>query len=156
MNMPDLAVLKQNAGDTEGGRMAQILADAKRCATREAIQKARAGCCIIPPSSAPRVVPLESTNLEARLAACYRLTSEQASERARQPLRGVSEGLRILQLQQNVLQMEPRFSEYVGPRVPFVCPPMPTEITNANLPKPSTRCDTLNLLATGVPPNSIP
>jgi hypothetical protein len=45
--------------------------------------------------------------------------------------------------------------EYRGPNVAVVCPPMPTEITNANLPKPSTRCDTLALLATGNPPNSI-
>jgi hypothetical protein len=49
-----------------------------------------------------------------------------------------------------------RFAEYIGPRVPVVCPPIPTEITNANLPKPSTRCDTLNLLATGSPPNNLP
>jgi hypothetical protein len=156
-----LGALSQTGGDTEGGRLVQIQAAARRCATLEAIQKARASCCPSTPVSRKQV-PLESTNLEGRLAACYRQTTERASFLASQPLRGVPESVRIAQLQQNVLddyapQTDParRFLEYRGPNVAVVCPPMPTEITNANLPKPSTRCDTLALLATGNPPNSI-
>lgn len=141
-------------GDTEGGRMVQILMNAKRCATLEAIQKARSSCCQPTPVSRKQV-QLESANLQARVAACARLNAEQASIAASQPLRGVSEGARIAILLNQPCANTSRFEEYIGPRVPVICPPMPTEITNANLPKPSTRCDTLNLLATGKPPNSI-
>jgi hypothetical protein len=145
--------------------MAQILAASKRCQVKEAIAKAR--LLNGPPSCYPAVqsravVPLESTNLQAQVAACARITAQQATLIAQQPLRGVPESVRIAQLTTRVLdQYAPysdsrrRFLEYQGPQVPVVCPPLPTEITNANLPKPSTRCDTLALLATGVPPNSI-
>ena len=160
-SVPEIAALKQRGGDSEGGRMIQLQADATRCAVREAIQKARAStCCPVPVSRT--VVPLESTNLQAQLAACYRLTSGQIQLQAKQPLRGVPESVRIAKLIEATNQcfidpLDPnsRFIEYRGPQVATVCPPIPTEITNANLPKPSTRCDTLNLLATGVPPNSI-
>ena len=141
-------------GDTEGGRMVQILMNAKRCATLEAIQRARASCCQPTPTST-KAAQLESAYLQARVANCARVDSLRATALASQPLKGVSEGARIAVLINQTCANTSRFAEYIGPRVPFVCPPMPTEITNANLPKPSTRCDTLNLLATGVPPNSI-
>lgn len=153
MASPCVSVSK--GGDTEGGRMVQILMNAKRCATLEAIQKARASCCQPTPTSRKQV-QLESAYLQSRVATCARIDAEQASIRASQPLRGMSEGARIAILINETCINQNRFQEYEGPRVPFVCPPMPTEITNANLPKPSTRCDTLNLLATGTPPNSIP
>ena len=160
-----IATQKQIGGNPEGGRMVQILAASRRCQVQEAIAKARAinapSCC--PPIPISRaVVPLESTNLQAQLAACARITAAQATTLAVQPLRGVPESVRIAKLNQDILdQYSPysdsnrRFLEYQGPQVPIACPPIPTEITNANLPKPSTRCDTLNLLATGVPPNSL-
>lgn len=163
-NVP-IATLKQMGGNPEGGRMAQILAASKRCEVKEAIAKARAlngpvQCSPVPISRI--IVPLESTNLEGQLARCARITAQQASTLAAQPLRGVPESVRIAKLNQDVLdQYSPysdskrRFLEYQGPQVAIVCPPIPTEITNANLPKPSTRCDTLALLATGTPPNSI-
>lgn len=160
-----IATLKQIGGNPEGGRMAQILAASKRCQVQEAIAKARAinapGQCQAAPVSRI-VVPLESTNLQAQLAACARITAQQAQVIATQPLRGVPESVRIARLNQDILdQYSPysdssrRFLEYRGPYVPVQCPPIPTEITNANLPKPSTRCDTLALLATGSPPNTI-
>jgi hypothetical protein len=164
---PDLpkGTVKQMGGNPEGGRMVQILADAKRCQVKEAIAKARAinsGSCCPPVPQSRAVVPLESTNLQAQVAACARINAQQASFLASQPLRGVPESVRIARLNQGILdQYSPysdsrrRFLEYQGPVVPVVCPPIPTEITNANLPKPSTRCDTLNLLATGSPPNNI-
>ena len=145
--------------------MAQILAASRRCQVKEAIAKARA--INGPPQCTPGVqsraiVPLESTNLQAQVAACARITAAQATTLATQPLRGVPESVRIARLNQEILdQYSPysdsnrRFLEYRGPIVPVACPPIPTEITNANLPKPSTRCDTLALLATGTPPNSI-
>lgn len=137
--------------------MTQIIADSYRCQVREAVLKARGTVCAPVPISR-KEVPLESTALEGRVAACYRqqLTVQAILNRDAQPLRGVRESLRIAQLQQRIADETERFQEYIGPRVPVVCPPMPTEITNAHLPKPSTRCDTLNLLATGSPPNNLP
>lgn len=162
-NVPT-ATLKQIGGNPEGGRMAQILAASARCQVKESIAKARAlyqpPCAPVPQSRA--VVPLESTALQGQLVACARLTSQQAQLLAQQPLRGVPESVRIARLNTEILdQYSPysdsrrRFLEYQGPQVPVVCPPIPTEITNANIPKPSTRCDTLNLLATGSPPFNI-
>ena len=160
-----IATLKQTGGNPEGGRMNQILSAARRCQVKEAIAKARLintdSCC--PPTPISRIdVPLESTALQGQLLACARITPQRAQILAQQPLRGVPESVRIARLNQQVLdQYSPysdsnrRFLEYQGPQIPPVCPPLPTEITNANLPKPSTRCDTLALLATGVPPNSI-
>lgn len=163
--LPEIAALTQKGGNTEGGRMNQILMNAQCCAVNEAIRKAKASsCCPVPAEYSTRnnQVPLESTNLEARIAACARINALQAQIVASQPLRGLSEGQRIRMLQQEVDSQfcayndpERRFQEYLGPRVPVVCPPLPTEILNANIPKPSTRCDTLNLLATGKPGNSI-
>jgi hypothetical protein len=160
-----IATQKQIGGNPEGGRMVQILAAARRCEVKEAIAKARAlnsGSCCSPVPQSRAVVPLESTNLQAQLASCARITAQQATVIAQQPLRGVPESVRIARLNQEILdQYAPysdsrrRFLEYRGPVVAVVCPPIPTEITNANLPKPSTRCDTLNLLATGSAPNNI-
>lgn len=160
-----IATLKQTGGNPEGGRMNQILSAARRCQVQEAIAKARVinardPCQPVPVSR--KDVPLESTALQGQLLACARVTSQQAQLLVQQPLRGVPESVRIARLNQDILdQYSPysdskrRFLEYQGPVVPVVCPPLPTEITNANLPKPSTRCDTLALLATGAPPNSI-
>jgi hypothetical protein len=160
-----IATQKQIGGNPEGGRMVQILAAARRCEVKEAIAKARAlnsGSCCPPVPQSRVVVPLESTNLQAQVAACARITAQQATVIAQQPLRGVPESVRIARLNQEILdQYAPysdsrrRFLEYQGPQVPVVCPPIPTEITNANIPKPSTRCDTLNLLATAGPPNNL-
>ncbi len=160
-----IATLKQTGGNPEGGRMTQILVAAARCQVKEAIAKARA--MNAPPLCSPtpqsrKDVPLESTAFEGQLAACARITAHQAQSIATQPLRGVPESVRIARRNQEILdQYAPysdsnrRFLEYQGPQVPVACPPLPTEITNANLPKPSTRCDTLGLLATGGPPNNI-
>ncbi len=160
-----IATLKQIGGNPEGGRMTQILAASRRCQVQEAIAKARAingppDCSPVPVSR--KQVPLESTALQGQLLACARVTPQQAQLLAQQPLRGVPESVRIARLNQEVLdQYSPysdsrrRFLEYQGPQIPIQCPPLPTEITNANLPKPSTRCDTLALFATGSPPNTI-
>ena len=139
--------------------MAQLLAAAKRCQVKEAIAKARllSGpvCCDSTPVSRKQV-PLESTALQGQLAQCARISAAQAQALATQPLRGVPESVRIKRVYQDCLVQTNRFDEYQGPRVPVPCPPVPTILANSNLPKPSTRCDTLNLLATGSPPNNLP
>ena len=143
-----------NYGNLESGRINTILADARICATRAAIGKARATvCCPSPPSN--RQVPSNSTVLQGKIDSCSVITSIKATVIAQQSLRGVPEGVRIKNLQQQTLDNyapynDParRFAEYQGPRVPTICPPLDM---NTNLPKPSNSCTSLALINAGRP-----
>ena len=127
------------SANLESGRINQILTNAQRCAVQSAILQARAsGCC--PPSRVSTQVPQQSSYLEGKTGCYAFIPAVQAP---------TTESTRILRVQQEVIDAAPRFLEYQGPRVQVQCPPLPTEITNAFLPKPSTRCDTLAILATG-------
>ena len=126
-------------GNLESGRINQILANARQCAIQSAILQARAsGCC--PPKTVSTQVPQQSSYLASK-ADCYAfIPAVQAP---------TTEQTRILKIQQQTIAAAPKYAEYAGPRVKVQCPPVPTEITNAFLPKPSTRCDALAILATG-------
>jgi hypothetical protein len=143
-----------NYGNLESGRINTIMADAKLCATRAAIAKARATVCC-PPLSSNRQVPPNSTVLQGKIDSCSLVTSSQATIIAQHSVRGVSEGVRIKNLQQPTPDNyapynDParRFAEYQGPRVPTVCPPLDM---NTNLPKPSNSCTSLALINAGRP-----
>jgi hypothetical protein len=125
----------------ESGRINQILANARQCAIQSAILQARAsGCCPSTKSSTQVQVPQQSSYLASK-AGCYAfIPAVQAP---------TTEQTRILKLQQQTIDAAPKYAEYAGPRVAVQCPPLSTEITNAFLPKPSTRCDALAILATG-------
>lgn len=128
-------------GNLESGRINQILANAQRCQIQSAILQARAsGCC--PPSKSSTWTPQQSSYIESKKE-CYGFIPRIQSP--------TTESTRIRRLEQQTIDAAPKFLEYTGPRVQVQCPPLPTEITNAFLPKPSTRCDTLALLATGRP-----
>ena len=110
-----------NYGNLESGRINTILADARICATRAAIGKARATVCC--PQTSNRQVPPNSTVLQGKMDSCSVITSSQASIVAAQSLRGVSESVRIKNLQQQTQDNyapynDParRFAEYQGPR----------------------------------------
>jgi hypothetical protein len=120
----------------ESGRINQILTNAQRCAVHSAILKARA-CCKTTVTTQP--VPQQSTYLAGKTGCYAFIPAVQAP---------TTESTRILKLQQQTIAAAPR-TEYQGPRVRVQCPPLPTEITNAFLPKASTRCDSLAILATG-------
>ena len=144
----------QQYGNFESGRVDQILAQAKLCAMRSAIAKARATVCC-PPFQSNRQVPPVSTALQGKMDSCLQITSDQATAIASQSLRGVSESVRIKNLQQQTQDNyapynDParRFAEYQGPRVPTVCP---TPDRNQNLPKPSNSCTSLALINAGRP-----
>ena len=153
------------SGNLESGRINQVLAEAQRCAVQDAIKKARASSyiCYVPTRNSSTVpVPSSSTNLQGKITSCSVITSEQASSIAAQTLRGVPESVRIKYLQQKSQSNfapynDPlrRFVQYQGPQIQIQCPPLPTEVLNAFLPKASVRCDTLALLASSGPPNSI-
>jgi hypothetical protein len=128
------------SANLESGRINQILTNAQRCAVQSAILQARASGCCPPSRVSTQEVPQQSSYLAGKTGCYAFIPAVQAT---------TTESTRILRLQQEVIDAAPRFSEYQGPRVQVQCPPLPTEITNAFLPKPSTRCDTLAILATG-------
>lgn len=145
-------------GQNESGRVAQILENARRCAVNDAIAKARATvCCPAPPR--PNVnVQLESARLDQKIANCTVITPAKATQIAQGSLRGVPESVRIRQRIQDVNdEYAPynnpsrRFVEYQGPIVIPPCPEIPTEDSNANIPKAPTSCTALALLTTGKP-----
>ena len=128
-------------GNLESGRINQILANAQRCQIQSAILQARAsGCC--PPSKSSKQIPQQSSYLDSKKD-CYAFIPRIQSP--------TTESTRIRRLEQETIDAAPKFLEYTGPRIQVQCPPLPTEITNAFLPKPSTRCDSLALLRTGRP-----
>jgi len=128
--------------DTEQGRIARIVASTDVCMRSAAVAKARLfytpSCkgCVYIPQTGSRTVPLSSTFLEKKMAAC-------------KPIVGNGCGLqstRIAAIQQcvldnaiNPLNPEARFSEFRGPFVAPVCPPIPQEYLNANVPKNQLR-----------------
>ena len=142
----------------ESGRVAQILENSRRCAVNSAIAKARATVCCPPVPKPNKNVQTESALLDSQVANCGRINAEQASLIAQQSLRGVPESVRIRMVQQDFMnEYAPynnprrRFIEYQGPIVIPDCPPIPTELTNGNIPKPATSCTALALLNTGYP-----
>jgi hypothetical protein len=152
-----------SGGNQESGRINQILANARRCAVNEALAKARSSYCAAVPRN-NKQVPSSEIYLLGKTSNTSDVTRAIiAANTASIPLKGVPESVRIKRLEQDTIAAfssstdpQKRFIQYQGPQIQIQCPPLPTEITNAFLPKPSVRCQTLNLLATGSPPNSIP
>lgn len=145
-------------GMNESGRVAQILENSRRCAVNAAIAKARATVCCPPVPQPNKNVQVESALLESQVANCARITAAEASQIAQQSLRGVPESVRLRRRQQDFIdEFAPynnpsrRFVEYQGPFIVPPCPPIPTELTNGNIPKPATSCTALALLNTGYP-----
>jgi hypothetical protein len=145
-------------GQNESGRVNQILENARRCAVNAAIAKAQATVCCPGPVPTIRNVQLESAALDAKILSCNQITPAKATLIAQQSLRGVPESVRIRQVQQNTIdEYAPynnpsrRFVEYQGPIIVPPCPPIPTEFSNANIPKAPTSCTALALINTGRP-----
>jgi hypothetical protein len=121
--------------DTERGRVARLLQATEAEARTNAVAKARlfyTPPCCGGKRSESSTVPSESVLLTNRLLQCKPLIRQGC----------VSESVRIAQVQQctldraiNPLNPETRFSEFRGPFVPTVCPPVPQEFLNANVPK---------------------
>jgi hypothetical protein len=119
--------------DTERGRIARLLQSTEAEARTNAVAKAR--LFYTPPCSGSRTQGIPTVPSESVL-----LKSKQCKPLIRQGC--ISESARIAQVQQctldqstNPLNPETRFSEFRGPFVPTVCPPIPLEYLNANVPK---------------------
>lgn len=142
-----------SGGNQESGRINQIIADARRCAVKEALAKAKSTYCC-PTAVINNQVPSSDSYLAGKMNARSGITQQQATAIASASLKGVPESVRINRLQQATvdaysLYSDPtrRFIQYEGPKVQIQCPPLPTEITNAFLPKPSVLCAPLFILA---------
>jgi hypothetical protein len=114
--------------NTEGGRIANLMANSKACMAAEALAKARAlsnkscgGSCTLIDSTINKPVPSASVILNAT-ASCYIYQSPES---------GVPESVRIARMQQRTLDLSrdptdplSRFSAYRRPFIE-VCPPIP-------------------------------
>lgn len=114
--------------NTEGGRIALILANSKACISEEALAKARAlgrrgcGSCTLIDSTITNPVPRESNVLAAKVSNCFLYQSPES---------GVPESVRLARMEQRTLDLSrdpndplARFSQF---RRPFIeiCPPIP-------------------------------
>lgn len=158
MSCQSVNPLGKQWGQNESGRVNQILENARRCAVTDAIAKARATVCCPGPVPTLRNVQLPSALLDAQVLSCNSITAAKATQIAKQSLRGVPESVRIRQVQQNTMdEYAPynnpsrRFVEYQGPVIVPPCPPIPTELSNANIAKAPTSCTALALINTGRP-----
>jgi hypothetical protein len=123
--------------DTEGGRVARVLANARSCMAATALAKARAmrgspcgNSCALPDSTINKPVPQSSVALD-RAASCYFYESQET---------GVPESVRIARTQQRTLDLsrDPTdpFSRFSAYRRPFIqiCPPIPQSYYRAGEP----------------------
>jgi hypothetical protein len=133
---------------SEGGRLSQKLESIRRGCGNAALAAARAyyggepcGPCGGPAKDPLQFVPLSSDYLtlkQDQVLAC-----PGAVVRAGVPPQSVRiQEIITSNLDQSVNPLNPdaRFSEYRGPFIPPVCPPVPLVDRNANIPKASTRC----------------
>lgn len=137
---------------SESGRLSQKMDSIRRSCGNAALNAARAYYGGVAPVGGPcegcgpakdplQEVPLSSDLLtfkQDKLLAC-----PGSVVRAGVPPESVRIQDRITQtLADSVDPLNPdaRFSEYRGPFIPPVCPPVPIADRNANIPKASTRC----------------
>ena len=127
--------------NTEGGRIALLLEDARQCAARNALQKARGSRPCVSTQSASNAA--RSSDLTASRTACMTYVS---------PNTCVPEGTWIARRQAAVIEASrdpadpsTRFASYSRPIPPPVCQAIPQEALNANVPKNQMRrCPLLN------------
>jgi len=127
--------------NTEGGRIALVLQNAAQCASVVALEKARifgrSSACASIARTSGSIVPASSAIL-ARATTCLTTVSSATC---------VPESTRIRRVQAHLLNasiqpLDPdtRFSEFNRrPLPPPVCPPIPQEFLNANVPKNQMR-----------------
>ena len=136
---------------SESERVSRKLGEIRCCEVNLALAAARAvygnkcrDACVTVPSTLQQQTPLESDLLLKRIAGtCYSVigapppTTE--SERINSKLQCVADAAA------DPFNPDTRFQVYAPLVLPPVCPPIPTEVINASLPKPSTRCIPGNL-----------
>ena len=136
---------------SESERVSRKLGEIRCCEVNLALAAARAvygnrcrDACIGAPSTLQQETPLESDLLLKRVSGtCYSFLgpppATTESERINSKIQCVTDA------SVDPFNPDARFKIYAPLPTPPVCPPIPTEVTNANLPKPSTRCIPGNL-----------
>jgi len=130
---------------SESERLSRKLGDIRCCEVNLALQAAQAlygnkcrDACLSAPSTLQQETPLESDYLMKKVSGtCYSVMGSlpsTESQRIADKIQCVNDAF------MDPFLAESRFIMYKGYEPPPVCPPTPTEILNANLPKPSTRC----------------
>lgn len=138
---------KMSIPNTERGRIARIVENAQNCAKAGALARARAmygsRCTGCSDNSIKVSVPSESSYLSGTVTPCYVFKGPEPA---------VPESVRLARLTQTTadqsmdpFNLQSRFSEFRRPYFPVICPPIPQEALNANVPK--------NLLQTCPLPN---
>jgi hypothetical protein len=129
---------------SESGRLSRKLDAVQRACSNAAILEARrlygGGPCDSCGTAADpkQETPLSSDVLEAKVTTCFSavIGRQVGPESAR-----TDELIqRTLDAYADPANPDTRFVAYRGPYIPPVCPPIPTEILNANIPKSSKRC----------------
>jgi hypothetical protein len=123
-----------NRTDTEGGKMANILFESRRCMAAEALAKARAF------SSIGRPVCKVTKNLQPAPALPSMLLEAKSCNKYQGPTTCVPESIRIANIQQKTIEASKdstnpnaRFAQYVR-NFPVPCPPIPAFYINAGEP----------------------
>ena len=119
--------------DTEQGRIARVMRQARACEMDNALTKARAMYGTQCLASSNPVVPSESSYLDGVVTPCYTFKG---------PDPAVPESVRIARLTQmtidqntNPFNTDTRFAGYRRGFFPVLCPPIPQAALNANVPK---------------------
>jgi hypothetical protein len=132
--------------DTEGGRIGRVLEKSQALMRAQNLAKAQAyrggpgSCGNICYSAAERMtpqVPVPSAVLAATVKQCYSKYSKEGCVPS--SVQTARTQLRILEQSVDPFNRDTRFSEYRGPFIPPVCPPIPQEALNANIPRQNMR-----------------
>ena len=136
---------------SESGRLSRKLDAIQRDCNQAALLAARAlyggrpadcGSCGVVRDPA-LFTPLESDRLETLVNTCYSGVKGRLPGSESQRISGIQQ--RVEDAYNDQFGVNSRFVQYQGPVVLPVCPPIPTEILNANIPKASLRsCPLLN------------
>jgi len=130
--------LTYKGGDLSSSVTNKVLRNARMCAVKDAVERATwraepARGCRVPVTTGGTE---SSTHL---LNACTTVvTSITAAQLTSASLKGVPESVRIAHIGKDcTITTANRFTQYAGTFIPPACPPVPTEILNSTLPKPS-------------------
>jgi hypothetical protein len=132
---------------SEGARLCQRMNGVARACSDAAILEARrlygGGPCVGPCSGTvtadPRQeTPLESDLLQKRVANCFSGVIGHQVVPSSVRTQGIIQS--TLTAYADPTNPESRFVAYRGPVILAPCPPIPTAIVNANIPKSSKRC----------------
>ena len=135
---------------SESARLTRKINSIQSCDVNLALQKARSmygdvcnDACLRSPTVLRQETPLESDILVKKiLGPCYTVIGTSVATESQ---RIASKIQCVLDASNDPLNADARFQVYADYIPPPVCPPVPTEVLNASMPKASTRCIPGNL-----------